>query len=122
MKLNNKGFAITGILYTLFILFSLTLISIITGLNNRKKIMENSIESIENNYNFSTCESLEELTKTNSKGKYFFKIKNTTTYCISYLPENTVIDPTNIIYTTDECNNNKNSLQPIGYCETTVEE
>ena len=40
MKLNNKGFAISAILYTLLILFTLTLISLIAGLNSRNKMLE----------------------------------------------------------------------------------
>ena len=39
--MNNKGFAITGILYTIFILFIMILLSILSGLNTRKNILEN---------------------------------------------------------------------------------
>lgn len=49
-KLNNKGFAITGILYTLFILFILTLLSILSGLQIKKQTLEKATEKVENSY------------------------------------------------------------------------
>lgn len=51
MKLNNKGFAITGILYGLLILFALLVASYLTILTARKNRLDNIIEDIENEYN-----------------------------------------------------------------------
>lgn len=48
--MNNKGFAITGILYTIFILFIMVLLSILAGLNTRKDLLEKSIMSFEDDY------------------------------------------------------------------------
>ena len=50
MKLNNKGFAITGILYTLFILFLLLLIAILATLRTRRTMLERSTMTIETSY------------------------------------------------------------------------
>lgn len=48
--MNNKGFAITGILYTIFILFIMTLFAVLAGLNTRLKLTQKSVMSFENNY------------------------------------------------------------------------
>ena len=50
MKLNNKGFAITATLYTILILFLMVLASVLSGLVNKEKLLEKSIESISDNY------------------------------------------------------------------------
>ena len=51
MKLNNKGFAITGILYGLLILFALLVGSYLTVLTARKNRLDGIVENIENEYN-----------------------------------------------------------------------
>ena len=48
MKLNNKGFAITGILYGLLILFALLVGSYLTILTARKNRLDGIVENIEN--------------------------------------------------------------------------
>ena len=78
MKLNNKGFAITGILYTLFILFLLILISILGGLSARRLMLEKSIEALETSYegkddNAQIKEAIE-TKKAPVTGKYVFNI------------------------------------------------
>lgn len=50
MKLNNKGFAITATLYTILILFLMILVSVLSGLVNKEKLLEKSTESISENY------------------------------------------------------------------------
>ena len=90
MKLNNKGFAITAILYALLILFSLSLVSVVAGLNSRNKILEKSIETIENKYNWECITEekdpqLPNYTVTEKRGKYIFKYDNTDQKCISYI-------------------------------------
>ena len=50
MKLNNKGFAITATLYTILILFLMVLASVLSGLVNKEKLLEKSIDSISDNY------------------------------------------------------------------------
>lgn len=54
MKLNNKGFAISGILYTVFVVFLLILLYILGALNSKRKILEKNIESI-NKSIYETC-------------------------------------------------------------------
>ena len=46
MKLGNNGFAITGILYTIFILFLMILLSVLGGLNTKRQLLEKNIEDI----------------------------------------------------------------------------
>ena len=50
MKLNNKGFAITGILYTVFILFLLITVAVLAGLQSRKTMLEKSTMKLEESY------------------------------------------------------------------------
>ena len=51
MKLNNKGFAITGILYGLLILFALLVGSYLTILTAKKNRLDGIVADIENEYN-----------------------------------------------------------------------
>lgn len=48
--MNNKGFAIIGILYTILILFLMIMLSVLAGLNTRKNFMEKSISSFQDDY------------------------------------------------------------------------
>lgn len=57
MKLNNKGFAITGILYGLLILFALLVGSYLTILTARKIDSDGIVENIENEYNGNTTDT-----------------------------------------------------------------
>lgn len=54
MRLNNKGFAITGILYGLLILFALLVGSYLTVLTARKNRLDGIVENIEDEYNNKT--------------------------------------------------------------------
>ena len=49
-ELNNKGFAITGILYTLYIVFLLIMLAVLAGLQSRKTIMERSLQGLEESF------------------------------------------------------------------------
>lgn len=60
MKLNNKGFAITATLYTILILFLMILVSVLSGLVNKEKLLEKSTESISENYKIVTEEIVTE--------------------------------------------------------------
>ena len=77
--MNNKGFAITGILYTIFILFIMTLLAILSGLNTRTKILKKSIEEFEKDNNYTITEATnEQIASMNTTkeaafdGKYIF--------------------------------------------------
>ena len=50
MKLNNKGFAITAVLYGLLILFVILVSGYLTVLTLRKNRIDNLIEDIEKEY------------------------------------------------------------------------
>lgn len=84
MKLNNKGFAITGILYTVFILFLMILLSVLSGLNIKRQSLEKNMENIKEEIE-ETCESFEETIGTETyitkySGKYTIKINDMDDY------------------------------------------
>lgn len=116
MKLNNKGFAITGILYTVLILFLLLLSSLLlmltTRINRLIKLTDNINKEVENNNVINISEYLEDSNEnkmsnpidgnkyfiTNYRGRYEFVINgNNTNICYSYLPENTLLSINNSI-------------------------
>lgn len=120
--MNNKGFAITSILYTLFILFMLTLFAVLSGLNTRDKLMSKSVEKYESEHNYSynyysgDYSSYGNVAK--SDGLYIFT--NSTGYsCSAYLKKGT--DFSNITFirksVDDSCDkyNNDFSLSGIYY-------
>lgn len=115
--MNNKGFAITGILYTLFVLFMMILLSILSTISYKKGILEKTVLGLEDDFNLvevadlnSTyqVEQIDEATTqitTKVNGKYVFtlyteiptttgmsKIQNT---CSIYLKKGEII-PTSI--------------------------
>lgn len=78
--MNNKGFAITSILYTIFVLFLLILISILFALNNQNNLMRKSIESLEDDYvKLTELKDNESGATAQCTGKYIF-FDNTAIY------------------------------------------
>lgn len=81
-RLNNKGFAITGILYTLFILFILLMFSILNGLQSKKQMLEKSTVKLEESFKLKdvTNDSNVGIIKASSEekalvaGKYTFEV------------------------------------------------
>ena len=77
MKLGNNGFAITGILYTIFILFLMILLSVLGGLNTKRQLLEKNIEDINNKIE-QKCESkdisLSNNIVTTVSGKYIIDV------------------------------------------------
>ena len=51
MKLNNKGFAITGILYAVMVLFLTLVVSLLAMVSNRKLALDKYKKSVKNNLN-----------------------------------------------------------------------
>ena len=102
--MNNKGFAITGILYTIFILFIMTLLAILSGLNTRMKLMEKSIMSFQDDYSLKNIATEGEKNQMNSDkialydGKYIFGDN-----CTAYLKKGTAFS--NAKYIGTNCNN-----------------
>lgn len=97
--MNNKGFAITGILYGLMLVFILALtsfLSILVGKNKRMDALTDSVyESITLNsitYNFTEDEEDYKYT-TLSTGLYTFNYNSS--ICSVYLPSNVVIITSN---------------------------
>lgn len=101
MKLNNKGFAITGILYTILILFLFALSSLLltmsTKLNRSIKLTNNIYSSVENKNEISYIDDENNYIDTNNnyfvaqyRGKYEFVI-NDGVECFAYFPEDSII-------------------------------
>ena len=113
MKLNNKGFAITGILYTILVLFLLLLSSLLlmltTRINRLIKLTDDINKEVENNNiisigKYDSDSNQNKMSNpidgnkyfiTSYRGKYEFKINNNFDKCYSYLPENTLLVITN---------------------------
>lgn len=90
--MNNKGFAIIGILYTILILFLMIMLSVLAGLNTRKNFMEKSISSFQDDYlgdeiSQSYVLSANTYKKTPVTGKYVFS--NDSSKCYAYLKAGT---------------------------------
>lgn len=86
--MNNKGFAIIGILYTILILFLMIMLSVLAGLNTRKNFMEKSISSFQDDYlgdeiSQSYVLSANTYKKAPVTGKYVFF--NNSLECYAYL-------------------------------------
>ena len=77
--MGNKGFAITGIIYTLFILFLMILLTVLAGLSSYQRLMINSIISLEDSFEGEKMSKLELDNINNSKkamylGKYIYNM------------------------------------------------
>ena len=118
MKLDNRGFAITGILYTIFILFLISILSLLSGLRNKRLISERYLNLIENKYkgeliNIDNLPNIIEKT-----GKYEFILEkndienNFDIICITYLKNNTQINSYNdLTFIPETCNNYKSKIK-----------
>ena len=109
--MNNKGFAITGILYTIFILFIMVLLSILAGLNTRKKLLEKSIMSFEDDYKVEELNLQDTSSDTASyTGKYVYSDGSNT--CTAYLKKGSSLALENITFVENDCTD-KTSLSLI---------
>lgn len=90
IRLGNDGFAITGILYTLFFLFLMILFSVLAGLSTRKSMLEKSTEILEKSFLGKKIDKVEENDAyfksdfSMVNGKYVFKSSNNLK-CVVYL-------------------------------------
>ena len=101
--MNNKGFAITGILYGVLLLFLMVLISLLSVLVfrlNRFTTLVDEVSGDMENKNIVASDKIDEYNanitsdgyfQTPYRGKYTFKVNGTTTECYAYLPKNIVI-------------------------------
>ena len=111
--MNNKGFAITGILYTIFILFIMTMLAILSGLNTRMKLLEKSVISFQEDYELTEVTDSTDINTMNQQrtalydGKYVF---NTTSSqpCTAYLKKSTSFD--SITFIEKDCTNDKQNI------------
>ena len=95
--MNNKGFAIIGILYTILILFLMIMLSVLAGLNTRKNFMEKSISSFQDDYLGSNVDGGYVSSANSSKtapvtGKYVFSNNSSdnSLECYAYLKAGTL--------------------------------
>ncbi|MGN1342392.1 MAG: hypothetical protein ACI4VL_04105 [Bacilli bacterium] len=101
MKLNNKGFAITSVLYGLLILFVVMTSSYLTVLSAKKNRLDNITKEIEDSYNFNNTESTTIAFPYTAlyTGKYVFSNN-----CYTYLAKGNVIESADDIkFTDDNC-------------------
>lgn len=120
-KLNNKGFAITGILYTLFVMFLLLMLSVLSGLSSKKNLLEKVTNDYEDTYLGTPIEEPNKITAIIESGeaivtgKYIFEFETplvesgteekTKVQCSTYLKKGTSLTDSEIIYTPEDCNN-----------------
>lgn len=106
MKLNNKGFAITSVLYGLLILFVVMTSSYLTVLSAKKNRLDNITKEIEKKYDFNIkkenlTESIGDTYTAPYTGKYTFD------NCIMYLYKGNVYEKSELCnastLTTIEC-------------------
>ncbi len=94
-KLNSKGFAVTGTLYGLLILFLLVITSLLVILRSKFKDYQVTEEIINNhitmNNTYNINKQLDSSYVTEYRGKYTFTINNDKT-CSSYLPSNITLE------------------------------
>lgn len=108
--LNNKGFAITSILYTLFILFLLIFMSVLIGLTSRKNFLEKSVMSLEDSFTGEKSDNYIQFVNENQfapvDGKYIFELDDNTnkTICSTYLTKNTNIKKETMVFIPNDCN------------------
>lgn len=98
MKLNNKGFAITSVLYGLLLLFVFLVSSYLLVLTSKKNRLDTISADIGDKYGFNTkivvsnpFSSLDSYTAPYT-GKYVFNVKTGSNYtCSSYIKKDSVI-------------------------------
>ena len=114
MKLNNKGFAISVVLYSVLILFMLILVSYLTILSGMKKFNAKTLSSI----NEVMKEEVIEIDKilndkeyylTTIRGNYLIELGNKN--CYIYLSKNVVlVNKDNVLYINNELINSNNYI------------
>lgn len=107
--MNNKGFAITGILYTIFALFILLIFAALTNLSFKRQVLATSVAKMEEEL---AMEEIDDINSTYDEnrmamydGKYVFEFnyqlldqtsgtfKTHTIDCVAYLKKGETIEP-----------------------------
>ena len=104
--MNNKGFAITGIIYTLFIIFLMVLLSVLSGLKSYQRLMTNSISGLESSFegvklSDTTYDIIADDGTLNYSGKYVFK--SNSDVCTTYLNKGINVNTSTIYYIEGSC-------------------
>lgn len=107
--MNNKGFAITSILYILFIVFLLILVSVLSGLSSKKNMSEKNLEKLETSFsgielNNTEIEEAKSSGIAPETGKYIFTINSTDIQCTTYLTKGTNWKEERVTYIPRDCN------------------
>lgn len=117
--MNNKGFAITGILYTLFVLFTMILLSILAAISYKRSILEQSIIGLEDSFKMEKVETIDSNVINSNRmalldGKYEFTLNtggaSGTISCVTYLKKGEIIpekasSSNDILFIPNDCNN-----------------
>ena len=117
--MNNKGFAITGIIYTLFIIFLLILLSVLSGVSSFQRLMINSVDYFESSFKGVKIEKSGGFIDKNEAlvlGKYIFKMYgkddcnndgfiDDDVDCFAYLNKGNEFNRSNVV-----CDFNKNGI------------
>ena len=120
--MDNKGFAISGIIYTLCILFLIILLTTISGLNLLQKLKVNSVQNFEEVFKGRKMESEEFLYLNEFKvapvtGKYVFQVtkvdEEVINECVAYLKRETNIISDYPTFFPNECNEGISSIRLV---------
>lgn len=69
--MNNKGFAITGILYTIFVLFMLIVSAILANISFKRRTLSLSTADFEDDFNLTKLDTLTDGYYTSESGDYY---------------------------------------------------
>ena len=108
--MNNKGFAITGILYTILIMFILILLSVLSGLNSRMQLMEKAVSTVNDDYilkNPPKTDVYDSVVGAKYTGKYVFTKGGET--CSIYLSRGQLISSSSV-FIGNNCSNVFNDI------------
>ena len=117
--MNNKGFAITGIIYTLLILFLMILLAVLSLMRSYNRLMINSTSSFETSFKgeeITDITTIKETGITPYMGKYIFNVTdndNNIIECSSYLDKGINIYNDDITLSPSICNTYINSIELI---------
>lgn len=99
--MNNKGFAITGILYTIFVLFLAILLSVLSTISYKKGVLEKTIVGLEDSFGLEEVTNISDTYKEVDgeyiallDAKYMFKTmisSNLDKTCVIYMKKGEVI-------------------------------
>lgn len=83
--MNNKGFAITGILYTIFVLFMLIVGAILANISFKRGILSLSTTELEDNFSLVEIENLKDGYQVDESGHYKAKYDGKYVFLLTYV-------------------------------------